>query len=103
VIPELCEIRVLLTVIVRQGILRKTRWKYWHHGFSILFRKPAVLRHYLILLAHYEHHVDFRHFVSEQIRTQLENLKNQCREPASMSKTRSENEVEKLPEEALTG
>ncbi|RUM53387.1 MAG: B12-binding domain-containing radical SAM protein [Methylococcus sp.] len=102
-IPELCEIRVLLTVIVRQGILRKTRWKYWHHGLSILFRKPAVLRHYLILLAHYEHHVDFRHFVSEQIRTQLENLESQSRELAPMTMALAENEVEKLSEEALTG
>ncbi len=75
VVPELGEIRILLAIIVRQGILRKTRWKFWHHSLSILFWNTAVLRHYLILCAHYEHHVDFRHVVREQIESQLSLLK----------------------------
>ena len=76
VTPELGEIRVLLTVIFRQGVLRKTRWKFWHHSLSILFRNTPVLRHYLVLCAHYEHHIEFRHIVREQIESQLHLLEN---------------------------
>ena len=75
--PELDEIRVLFTVIYRQGVVRKTRWKFWHHYLNILFRRTALLRHYLILMAHYEHHIDFRHVVKEQIESQLRLLENE--------------------------
>lgn len=79
VTPELGEVRILLAIIFRQGILRKTRWKFWHHSLSILFRNTEVLRHYLILCAHYEHHIEFRHIVRKQIETQLNILDEKSR------------------------
>ncbi|MBV6622608.1 MAG: DUF4070 domain-containing protein [Rivularia sp. (in: Bacteria)] len=65
-------IKALLTVIWRQGIKRKTRWKFWHHLFSILKRNPAVFEHYLSTCAHNEHFLEYRQIVQEQIESQLE-------------------------------
>ncbi|MCJ8279704.1 MAG: DUF4070 domain-containing protein [Rivularia sp. ALOHA_DT_140] len=70
--PEWIVIKALTTVIWRQGIKRETRWKFWHHLFSILKHNPAVLEHYLSSCAHNEHFLEYRQIVREQIESQLE-------------------------------
>jgi radical SAM superfamily enzyme YgiQ (UPF0313 family) len=64
-------VKALATVIWRQGIKRETRWKFWHHLFSILKRNPAVFEHYLSTCAHNEHFLEYRQIVREQIESQL--------------------------------
>ncbi|MGB3638251.1 MAG: DUF4070 domain-containing protein [Rivularia sp. (in: cyanobacteria)] len=64
-------VKALATVIWRQGIKRETRWKFWHHLFSILKRNPAVFEHYLSSCAHNEHFLEYRQIVREQIESQL--------------------------------
>lgn len=41
-------------------VKRKTRWKFWHHLFSILKNNPGVLSHYLSVCAHNEHFLAYR-------------------------------------------
>ncbi|MDY6898523.1 MAG: DUF4070 domain-containing protein [Cyanobacteriota bacterium] len=70
--PEWVVVKALATVIWRQGIKRETRWKFWHHLFSILKHNPAVFEHYLSTCAHNEHFLEYRQIVRDQIESQLE-------------------------------
>jgi hypothetical protein len=70
-VPSWIDLRALLTVVWRQGVKRKTRWKFWHHLFSILRRNPAVWDHYLTVCAHNEHFLEYRQIVRDEIEAQL--------------------------------
>jgi radical SAM superfamily enzyme YgiQ (UPF0313 family) len=69
--PELILVRAFLIIIWRQGIKRETRWKFWHHLFSIIKRNPRALEHYLSACAHIEHFFEYRQIVRDQIESQL--------------------------------
>lgn len=69
--PELIVIKALLIVLWRQGIVRETRWKFWHHLFSILKRNPKVFEQYISTCAHNEHFIEYRQIVRDQIESQL--------------------------------
>jgi radical SAM superfamily enzyme YgiQ (UPF0313 family) len=69
--PSWVDLRALLIIIWRQGVKRETRWKFWHHLFSIIKRNPRVAEHYLIACAHNEHFLEYRQIVREQIEAQL--------------------------------
>ncbi|RAM48775.1 MAG: B12-binding domain-containing radical SAM protein [Hapalosiphonaceae cyanobacterium JJU2] len=69
--PEWVVIKALLIVIWRQGIKRETRWKFWHHLFSIIKHNPGVAEHYLATCAHNEHFLEYRQIVRDQIESQL--------------------------------
>lgn len=70
-VPSWIDLRALLTVVWRQGVKRKTRWKFWHHLFSILRRNPAVWDHYLTVCAHNEHFLEYRQIVRDEIEAQV--------------------------------
>jgi len=81
--PEWVVIKAMLIVIWRQGIKRETRWKFWHHLFSIIKHNPRVTDHYLAACAHNEHFLEYRQIVRDQIESQLaEFLASQPQEPA---------------------
>ncbi|MBW4618365.1 MAG: B12-binding domain-containing radical SAM protein [Cyanosarcina radialis HA8281-LM2] len=65
------ELRALGIIFWRQGFKRSTRWKFWHHLFSMLKRNPQVFTHYLTVCAHIEHFMEYRQIVREQIESQL--------------------------------
>ena len=69
--PAWVDLRALAIVIWRQGIKRSTRWKFWHHLWSILGKNPGVWEHYLTLCAHNEHFLEYRQIVRHQIEQQL--------------------------------
>jgi radical SAM superfamily enzyme YgiQ (UPF0313 family) len=69
--PDWVDLRALAIVIWRQGVKRKTRWKFWHHLFGILKNNPAVWEHYLIICAHNEHFLEYREIVRGEIELQL--------------------------------
>ncbi|MFB2934725.1 B12-binding domain-containing radical SAM protein [Aerosakkonemataceae cyanobacterium BLCC-F154] len=69
--PSWLDLRALLIVVWRQGIKRKTRWKFWHHLFSIIKRNPGVWEHYLTVCAHNEHFLEYRQIVRDEIERQL--------------------------------
>ena len=73
-LPSWTDLRALAIVVWRQGIKRSTRWKFWHHLFSIIKQNPAVWEHYLTLCAHNEHFMEYRQIVRDQIQEQLVQL-----------------------------
>lgn len=64
-------IRALLTMCWRQGVVRKTRWKFWLNLMGILRHNPTVWQHYLAVCALGEHFLEYRQIVRDQIETQL--------------------------------
>ena len=70
-LPTWVDLRALLIVIWRQGLKRRTRWKFWHHLFSIFKRNPAVWEHYITVCAHNEHFLEYRQIVRDEIESQL--------------------------------
>ena len=75
--PTWVDIRALAIVIWRQGFKRDTRWKFWHHLFSIMRLNPRVWEHYLTMCAHNEHFLEYRQIVKDQIEAQLAKFKAQ--------------------------
>lgn len=69
--PSLVDLKALAIIIWRQGFKRNTRWKFWHHLFSIVRQNPGVWDHYLTVCAHAEHFIEFRQIVHEQITAEL--------------------------------
>jgi radical SAM superfamily enzyme YgiQ (UPF0313 family) len=72
-------LRAFLTVCWRQGVVRETRWLFWHHLFSILKRNPSVFEHYLSVCALNEHFLEYRQEVRTQIEAQLDEYLNNQR------------------------
>ncbi|MBD2328119.1 B12-binding domain-containing radical SAM protein [Alkalinema sp. FACHB-956] len=64
-------IRALLTLCWRQGIVRKTRWRFWFYLFSIIRHNPKVWEPYLGICALGEHFLEYRQIVRTQIEAQL--------------------------------
>jgi radical SAM superfamily enzyme YgiQ (UPF0313 family) len=64
-------IRALLIIGWRQGVLRKTRWRFWLNLASILRHNPRVWDHYMGICAAGEHFIEYRQIVRDQIETQL--------------------------------
>ena len=75
VFPSWIEVRALLILMWRQGIVRGTRWKFWHHLFSIGIRNGVVLPHYVAVCAHYEHFIEYRDIVRSEIEGHLDHLR----------------------------
>ncbi len=69
--PKWVVIRALLIVCWRQGIVRQTRWLFWHHLYHILIQNPGVAEQYLAVCSHNEHFIDYRDIVQQQIEAQL--------------------------------
>lgn len=65
-------LKALLTICWRQGILRDTRWKFWHNLIRILLRNPKLVPLYIVACAYLEHFIDYRQIVTDNINTQLE-------------------------------
>ena len=65
-------LKALSTICWRQGILRDTRWKFWHNLIRILIRNPKLVPLYLVACAYLEHFIDYRQIVTDNINTQLE-------------------------------
>ena len=69
--PDWKVVKAFLIIVWRQGIKRETRWKFWHHLFSIIKHNPGVAEHYLATCAHNEHFLEYRQIVRDQIESQL--------------------------------
>ncbi|MGD1920828.1 MAG: B12-binding domain-containing radical SAM protein [Pleurocapsa sp.] len=75
--PTWVDVKALAIVVWRQGFKRNTRWKFWHHLFSIIRHNPGVWEHYLTMCAHNEHFLEYRQIVKDEIEAQLEEFKAQ--------------------------
>ncbi|MEB3349937.1 MAG: B12-binding domain-containing radical SAM protein [Cyanobacteriota bacterium] len=70
-LPELAVVRALAIVCWRQGVVRSTRFAFWHHLIHMLIANPAVTEQYLAVCAHNEHFLEYRDVVRQQIQNQL--------------------------------
>jgi radical SAM superfamily enzyme YgiQ (UPF0313 family) len=64
-------IRALLIICWRQGVLRKSRWKFWSNLAGILRHNPRVWADYLSVCAHNEHFLEYREIVRDRIGKEL--------------------------------
>jgi radical SAM superfamily enzyme YgiQ (UPF0313 family) len=64
-------IKALLTICWRQGVVRKTRWQFWANLIGILRHNPKVWEPYLGICALGEHFLEYRQIVKDQIEAQL--------------------------------
>lgn len=69
--PSLIDLRALSIIVWRQGVVRETRWMFWHHLFGILRHNPAVFEGYISVCAHNEHFNGYREIVRDEIEAQL--------------------------------
>ncbi len=69
--PEWVILKAFVIIIWRQGIKRETRWKFWHHLFSIIKHNPRAFDLYLDTCAHIEHFMEYRQIVRDEIESQL--------------------------------
>ena len=65
-------LRALMIVCWRQGVVRKTRLRFWLNLFDMLRRYPEATGNYISVCAQAEHFIDFRETVERQIKAQLE-------------------------------
>lgn len=77
--PDWRELRAALIIAWRQGLRRRTRWRFWYRLAGILLRNPRVWQHYLTVCAHAEHFLEFRETVRQEIEAQLAAYR-QCRQ-----------------------
>ncbi|MGB3535369.1 MAG: B12-binding domain-containing radical SAM protein [Microcoleaceae cyanobacterium] len=64
-------VRALFIVLWRQGVLRETRGKFWNYLFFMLRNKPRLFSSFMTVCAHFEHFVEYRQIVRDQISDQL--------------------------------
>jgi hypothetical protein len=64
-------VRALAVVCWRQGVRRRTRWKFWRHLAHLLVRNPRVVRDYVVVCAQNEHFLEYRRVVRAQIEAQV--------------------------------
>lgn len=64
--------RALASIIWRQGILRKSRWKFWSHLWQMYRRNPGGIGSYLSTCAQFEHFHIYRKLVRTEIEEQIE-------------------------------
>jgi radical SAM superfamily enzyme YgiQ (UPF0313 family) len=76
-LPARADLYALAVIVWRQGFKRSTRWKFWHHFFSMLIRNPANAEHYITVCAHNEHFLEYRQIVRDEIEQQLAEFKRQ--------------------------
>jgi radical SAM superfamily enzyme YgiQ (UPF0313 family) len=65
-------IKALLTICWRQGVVRKTRVQFWANLMGILRHNPKVWEPYIGICALGEHFLEYRQIVKEQIEAQLQ-------------------------------
>lgn len=64
-------IRAFFIILWRQGVVRKTRLRFWVNLAIMLWRYPAVAANYVSVCAQAEHFIDFRQIVRQNIEAQL--------------------------------
>ncbi len=81
------DVRALLIICWRQGLVRETRWQFWKNLFGIMRYKPALWDKYLTVCAHIEHFLEYRAIVRQNITAQLAQLPLEIRsqKPATTS------------------
>lgn len=93
--PELKELRALFIIIWRQGIKRQTRFQFWQQIFSILKHNPGVFKSYLANFGSFEHFIEYRQIVRNQIEGQIAEFLAAKVENESQKNKLQKNELQK--------
>ncbi|WP_295388627.1 B12-binding domain-containing radical SAM protein [uncultured Thiodictyon sp.] len=64
-------LRALFTICWRQGVVRKTRWQFWHYLWKMVRHNPGGISSYLSVCAQIEHFLEYRQLVRDQIEAQV--------------------------------
>jgi radical SAM superfamily enzyme YgiQ (UPF0313 family) len=64
-------LHIFARILWRQGALRCTRWRFWHHLVGIFHHDPGSLAQYVTVCALNEHFLAFRRLVRHDIDAQL--------------------------------
>ncbi|MGB3204266.1 MAG: B12-binding domain-containing radical SAM protein [Crinalium sp.] len=64
-------IRALLIIAWRQGVLRKTRYSFWRNLFNMYRSNPGGVSSYLSVCAQIEHFLEYREIVRDEIEAQV--------------------------------
>jgi hypothetical protein len=64
-------VRALLTIAWRQGVVRKTRFRFWRNLWLMYRHNPGGISSYLSVCAQAEHFIEYREIVKEKIEAQL--------------------------------
>ncbi|RUT07242.1 B12-binding domain-containing radical SAM protein [Dulcicalothrix desertica PCC 7102] len=64
-------LRGLFIILWRQGVKRKTRYRFWHYLFSIIRRDPKLWTSYITVCGSYEHFAEYRSIVRKEIQEKL--------------------------------
>ena len=73
-LPSLVDLKALNIVVLRHGIKRNTRTRFWRYLLGMARNNPALVEQFLSVLAHNEHFLEYRSIVQKEIREQLESL-----------------------------
>jgi len=87
-LPKWVVVRALLLVFWRQGVVRRTRWLFWHHLIHVAIANPGVLEQYVTVCAHNEHFLEYRDIVQQQIEAQLAEFERLEQEQSAQTATR---------------
>jgi len=69
--PYFYEIKCMLTILIRQGILYPSRWKFWKGLFTLAMRQPERLPKLFTYCVLAEHYTEFRRTIGNLLREQL--------------------------------
>ncbi len=67
-------IRALLIICWRQGVVRQTRWQFWRNLYQMYRHNPGGISSYLAVCAQIEHFLEYRQIVRAEIETQVANF-----------------------------
>jgi radical SAM superfamily enzyme YgiQ (UPF0313 family) len=93
-------IRALLTLCWRQGVVRKTRFQFWANLVGILRHNPKVWEPYLGICALGEHFLEYRQIVRDEIEAQVAAYLAQ-EKPRVVSHTNSDSVPQSAETEAI--
>ena len=86
-------LRALFIILWRQGILRKTRWKFWIYLFDMYRYNRGGIASYLGVCAQIEHFLEYRQIVKDEIELQVtEYLTQEALIKENQQKVKSKNE-----------
>jgi hypothetical protein len=75
-------LHIFSRIIWRQGLVRRTRWRFWHHLASIALHDRGLLVQYVTVCALNEHFLRFRQTVRRDIDAQLTAMAQSAARPA---------------------
>jgi radical SAM superfamily enzyme YgiQ (UPF0313 family) len=74
--PYLCELRAVLIVLARQGIIYPSRRKFWKYLFRTLTEFPWYLNRFLTYCVIAEHYFEYRQTIKSTLTIQLQALRS---------------------------